>query len=139
MARRSQATDFDLNLAPIIDCFTVLITFLLASASYLSISIFDAGFAPSQPSADTQPPPVTVELTIRAKSVYQLVVNGKVKIDDKFSDADSASEKIKEIKNQFPSLDSVTILAEDDISYEQVVKTMEKLRPVMPSLVLGGF
>jgi len=139
MSRRIQATDFDLNLAPIIDCFTVLITFLLASAAYLSVSIFDAGFAPSAPSSDVQPPPITVEITLRAGDVYQLVVDGKMKSDEKFKSPEEVTEKVKEIRTRFPSIDSVTILAEDNISYEAVVRTMEKLRPVMPSLVLGGF
>ena len=35
--------DFDVNITPIIDSFTVLITFMLASASFLSVGIFDAG------------------------------------------------------------------------------------------------
>ena len=39
---RGGSLDFELNLAPIIDCLVVLITFMLASASFLSISIFDA-------------------------------------------------------------------------------------------------
>ena len=34
-------TDFELNLASIIDCFTVLITYLLVSASFISLGILD--------------------------------------------------------------------------------------------------
>ena len=45
--------DFDLNLAPIIDCMTVLITFMLASASFLSIGILDAGVAAAGATAVT--------------------------------------------------------------------------------------
>ena len=41
----SGGQDFELNLASLIDCFTVLITFLLASASFLSVGILDAGVA----------------------------------------------------------------------------------------------
>jgi biopolymer transport protein ExbD len=37
--------DADINLAPIIDCFTVLIAFMLVSASFLSIGVLDAGIA----------------------------------------------------------------------------------------------
>ena len=37
----SSGQDVDLNITPIIDCFTVLITFLLASASFLSIGFFE--------------------------------------------------------------------------------------------------
>ena len=44
--------DFDLNLAPIIDCFTVLITFLLISASYISINIIEASVASVEVSSE---------------------------------------------------------------------------------------
>jgi len=37
----SNSQDVDINITPIIDCFTVLITFLLASASFLSIGCFE--------------------------------------------------------------------------------------------------
>ena len=39
---RHVESDFELNLAPIIDAFTVLIAFMIASASFLSIGILDA-------------------------------------------------------------------------------------------------
>ncbi|RYZ61531.1 MAG: hypothetical protein EOP09_19835, partial [Proteobacteria bacterium] len=66
MSRRGGAgsLEFDLNLAPIIDCFTVLITFLLVSASFLSVSIFDAGFTPVEQMGDTTPPPITIQVMV---------------------------------------------------------------------------
>lgn len=58
--------DFDINLAPIIDCFTVLITFMLVSASFLAIGIFDAGVeAAGTSAANTKPPAVHLELSLQ--------------------------------------------------------------------------
>lgn len=141
MSRRggSSSLEFDLNLAPIIDCFTVLITFMLASASFLSIAIFDAGFITSESVGDTNPPPITVELHIKNIKSYEVIVKGKRNSTDKVDSPAGAGQAIMDIKSQFPMLDSVTITAEDSVTYEAVVKTMEKLRPIMPSLVLGGF
>ena len=55
----SSGQEVDLNITPIIDCFTVLITFLLASASFLSIGFFEAytpgsSADPSQAEPDTE-------------------------------------------------------------------------------------
>jgi biopolymer transport protein ExbD len=42
---KGASQDFDLNLAPIIDCITVLIAFILISTSFISIGLLDAGIA----------------------------------------------------------------------------------------------
>jgi len=141
MSRRGvQILDFDLNLAPIIDCFVVLITFMLASASFLSISIFDAGFAPVAAVGDPVPPPVTLTLNIKAKDAgYTVTVKGKMNSVTDFKTPEEAGQALKQIREKFPAVDSVTLTADDSVSYEGVVKTMEKVRPVIPAMILGGF
>jgi biopolymer transport protein ExbD len=52
--------DFELNLAPIIDCLVVLITFTLISASFLSVAVFDYGAAPNSASQSSTTPPVSI-------------------------------------------------------------------------------
>ena len=42
--------EVELNLTPVLDCFTVLITFLLASAGFLSIGFFEAALPGAGPS-----------------------------------------------------------------------------------------
>src|SRR3954454_525427 len=67
--------DFELNLASIIDCFTVLIAFMLASASFLSIGILDAGVAAAGPQTKSDKPPsvnLTVELSQNQKFTLKL-------------------------------------------------------------------
>jgi len=143
MSRRGgghQVLDFDLNLAPIIDAFTVLITFMLASASFLSISIFDAGFTPAEQVGDPIPPPITLTLNIKDKAAgYEVIVKGKMNTTTKFNTPEEAGEALKQVKEKFPEVDSVTLTADDGVAYEAIVKTMEKVRPVMPSMILGGF
>lgn len=141
MSRRGpQILDFDLNLAPIIDAFVVLIAFMLASASFLSISIFDAGFTPAEALGDPSPPPITLTLNIKDKDGgYEVIVKGKTNNTTKYSTPEEAGKALEEIKAQYPTVDSVVLTADDGVTYEGVVKVMEKVRPVMPSMVLGGF
>ena len=58
--------EVELNITPIIDCFTVLITFLLASASFISIGFFDA-YTPGNSADPGQSEPDT-EAIIKIKA-----------------------------------------------------------------------
>jgi biopolymer transport protein ExbD len=136
---RGGALDFELNLAPIIDCFTVLITFMLASASFLSISIFDAGFTPAEAQGDPTPPPITVTLDLKKNGSLQIVTKGKLDSKNTFANADEAAEALRQLKEKYPGLESVTITADREVEYENIVKAMEKARKNNLSMVLGGF
>jgi biopolymer transport protein ExbD len=136
---RGGPLDFDLNLAPIIDCFTVLITFMLASASFLSISIFDAGFSPVEAIGDPTPPPITVSLDLKKDGSLQVVTKGKLNSTNTFSTADEAAEALRQLKEKYPGVESMSVTADDQVEYEAIVKAMEKVRKYMPAMVLGGF
>ncbi len=140
MSRRSEGPlDFDLNLAPIIDCFTVLITFMLASASFISISIFDAGFTPAEAQGDPTPPPITVTLDLKKNGSLQVVTKGKLNQTNTFANPDEAAEALRQLKEKYPGVESMTITADPEVEYESIVKAMEKSRKYMPGMVLGGF
>lgn len=138
--------DFDLNLAPIIDCFTVLITFMLVSASFLAIGIFDAGAgAAGQTAAKDAPPPIIVQLELRDQFGMEIQLSGKatdkIKLPAAQGDWDYAglTRELTNIKTKWPQSDSVILSASDDIEYLQIVKIMEKLRKLTPAVLLGGF
>lgn len=136
---RGGELDFELNLAPIIDCFTVLITFMLASASFLSISIFDAGFTPAEAQGDPTPPPITVTLDLKKNGSLQVITHGKLEQKNTFANPDEAAEALRQLKEKYPGFTSVTITADQEVEYEAVVKAMEKARKNELSMVLGGF
>ncbi len=138
--------DFELNLAPIIDCFTVLITFMLASAAFLSIGIFDAGIAAagSTPSS-SKPPAINITVELKEKAAISLKVTGKENRTSNISaagesyDYESLLRQLGEVKNKWPDVAAVTLMANDDIEYKHVVKSMEQIRKSMPVVLLGGF
>ena len=117
---RGGSLDFDLNLAPIIDCFTVLITFMLAQG-------------------DPNPPPITVTLDLKKNGSLQVVTEGKLKSRNTFANPDEAAEALRQLKEKYPGVESVTITADQEVEYESIVKAMEKARKFMPAMVLGGF
>lgn len=140
------STDFDLNLAPIIDALTVLIAFMLASASFLSIGILDAGIAAAGAQAkDTPPPPVSVTVEMGAGKSMVVKLQGKsnstqtIAAKDGEWDLDALKENLNGVKSKWPGVDAVVLTADNSVEYRYVVKTMESIRKTVPAVMLGGF
>lgn len=140
--------DFDINLAPIIDCFTVLITFMLVSASFLSIGIMDAGVAaPSSAPANPneKPPALLVQIDLRPSQEIELKVTGKMSRTAKIKsvsgkpDYPTLTRELAGLKAKFPDTESLVLTAQDDVEYKSVVEAMESIRKTVPSVLLGGF
>jgi biopolymer transport protein ExbD len=146
--------DFELNLAPIIDCFTVLITFMLVSATYLSLTTLDAAVAPLEQAVkesvptDQPPPPaldVKVAIELKQSGDTELRVSGAETRTDLIArapagrDVEKTLASLKDLKSRWPRLEKVTLLAERNVEYRDVVATLEASKAVLPNIQLGGF
>lgn len=142
--------DVDLNLAPIIDCFTVLITYLLVSASFLSLTAFDVGVAASgqaAPGAVAKDPPLTLAIELDANKQLGIKLSGgKQNVNLALSIAPIAGvwdlktlvDKLEDLKRKWPELSEASITAESSVKYKDVVKLIEALKKAMPKLYLAG-
>jgi biopolymer transport protein ExbD len=142
--------DVDLNLAPIIDCFTVLITYLLVSASFLSLTAFDVGVAASgqsAPGAVVKDPPLSLVIELDASKQLGIKLSGgkqnvnlAVSIAAINSDWDLKAlvSKLEEFKTKWPELNEASVTAEPSLKYKEVVKLVEALKKAMPKLYLAG-
>ncbi len=138
--------DFELNLAPIIDCFTVLITFMLISASFLAIGIMDAGAGiATQPVAGETPPPIAVEIQLLDQYRATVKLSGKstqtydIPAKNGVWDFEALEKDLGEIKAKWPTTDSVVLAANDNIEYLHLIQFMEKIQKIIPGIALGGF
>jgi len=145
-AKGHQSQDFELNITSIIDTFTVLITFMLASASFLSIGIFDAGISAGGDAPTTnQPPSVNVEVSLSHDHSFTVKLSGKVTntihVAPKSGDwdLDGLAQQLGGVKARFTDVQSATLLAENTIEYKDVIRAMEKTRSTLPYVLLGGF
>lgn len=145
-----QSQDFDLNIAPIIDCFTVLITFLLVSAAFLSVGFFDAGLSAAGATAKSdKPPSVTYTLEVQPGKTLKLGVTGRETRNSTFKsvtkdgaaeyDFDQLTDQLKKFKAKYPDVVSLTLSADNKVTYAEVISVMERARKVLPSVLLGGF
>ena len=135
-----------LNLASIIDCFTVLIAFMLASASFLSIGILDAGVAAAGAQAASGTPPavnVTVEIGEAGKLSVKLA--GKVSSTQTLTamsgkaDYEGLGRSLASIHAKYTDVVAVTLTADNAAEYKDVVKAMEEIRKTIHVVLLGGF
>ncbi len=144
----SQSQDFELNLASIIDCFTVLVTFLLASSAFLAIGILDAGIAAGGATTpdNKAPPSVQVAVDLMPGHKMELRVTGKVSQTVSIAAATGnawdyarLNSELSQIKAKFPDVSGVTLKAEESIEYGEVISSMEAIRRSIPAVLLGGF
>lgn len=153
--RGAATQDFELNLASIIDCFTVLIAFMLVTASFLSIGILDAGVAASAPATGqtTEPPPIQISLELNRDHSITIKTTGKESRTHTLAapklasaaaspagwDYDALTASLADLHKRWPTVGAVTLQAENFIEYRDVVKTMEITKRTLPVVLLGGF
>ncbi len=137
--------DFELNIASIIDCFVVLIAFVLVSTSFFSIGIIDAEIAASaEEVASAEHESVVIEL----KADHSMVVRssnsgtGSVRIaalGKKAWDLEKLAVALESMKERLPDLRSATVVADNSVAYRDVMASMDAARGKLPNVNLGGF
>jgi biopolymer transport protein ExbD len=121
----------ELNLVPMIDIFTVLVTFLLMTAVFSRLSIMQLQL-PSATDASAGPPPAfRLEVIVR-KDGFELtdgadrigaipMLNGKY-------DFEALSAKAVSLKRDNPKADDASVLMEKDIEYDYLIQVMDTVR-----------
>jgi biopolymer transport protein ExbD len=136
--------DFELNLASVIDCLVVLIAFVLVSTSFFSIGVLEGEVAASsgQASADSEPGMVvalkrnhSIEVTVGGSRSHAYVIRP----DGSDWDFDALADRLALIKGQQPKVSSAVLVAENGVTYRDVIKSMELTRLAVPSVLLGGY
>lgn len=143
--------DVDLNLAPIIDCFTVLITYLLVTASFISLTALDVGVSATgtaaPPPEDAGPPPMVMSLEALANGDIKINVRGGVS-GKEFPyvipaiggqrDESSLLLRLEEIKKTWPEIKDVSVSAEPTVIYKDIVKVIRKVQESMPKVLISS-
>jgi biopolymer transport protein ExbD len=126
----------ELMLVPMIDIFTVLVTFLLMTAVFSRTVVMELKL-PTQ-SADFVEPPPGLELEVLLRS-------NMIQVADRASgplatfprsgpdapyDLQGVSEYLQRVKAKYPEKTDATVLLEPQIPYDQLVQVMDALRIV---------
>jgi biopolymer transport protein ExbD len=124
----------ELNITAFMNLMVVLVPFLLMTAVFSHITILDLNLPPPGSQDKNQPakPPYELRVTIREK---MLVISdnrlGLIKrIPEKAGKHDFARLKqtLKQVKARLPEHSNITILAEQQTSYDNLIRTMDSSR-----------
>ena len=143
MSRRELDQDCDVNLASIVDCFTVLITYLLAAGSFISLGMIPAEVivdrAPDSAEVSTESvapvePPVTLTVEVMTGQKIRFSVwTGNESIKKEFSVTEQDQAAIKEYTQslavQYPTLKRAVVAADPGLNYGEFVKGAEQVKP----------
>jgi biopolymer transport protein TolR len=127
-----KTVDFQLNLIPMIDLLSVLISFLLMTAVWTQVARIDVKQQPNLPTDEPTPPPEEekINLTILIKaSGYTVTKKGTVvkEIEKKGEEYDSKAltEVLKSVVAEHPDNHDVTVTSEDKVPYQELITVMD--------------
>jgi Biopolymer transport protein len=117
-------------LVPMIDIFTVLVTFLLMTAVFSRIAVVELDL-PSSAAGPVTEPSFRLEVIVR-KQGFELT-NGKEviaalpKVNGAY-DLKALSEAAVSLKREHPDQDNASVLLEPDIAYDDLIQAMDAIR-----------
>jgi len=122
----------ELLLVPMIDIFTVLVTFLLMTAVFSRTVILQLNLPASQTEFRDPPPGLVLEVMVR-KDLLQVADRNTgplATLPNNASgyDYDGLTEYLKRVKAKFPEKTDASILLEQDTPYDTLVQVMDRVR-----------
>ena len=122
----------ELLLVPMIDIFTVLVTFLLMTAVFSRTVILQLNLPPPQTVFKEPPPGLQLEVMVRKDQLMVADRNSgplhAVPNTPQGYDYDGLVEYLKFVKTKFPDKTEASILLEPDTAYDTLVQVMDHVR-----------
>ena len=131
LARRARKPA-ELLLVPMIDIFTVLVTFLLMTAVFSKTVVLQLNLPAAATEFKEPPPGLVIEVMVR-KNLIQVADRNTgplATLPNKATgyDYDGLTEYLKRVKAKFPDKTDATILLEKDTPYDILVQVMDRVR-----------
>ena len=118
-------------LVPMIDIFTVLVTFLLMTAVFSRITIVELDLPSAADGPTVAEPEFRLEVVLREEG-FELtngtaVIAAIPKVDGKY-DLKALSELALSLKRDHPDVDDASVLLEPEIKYDDLIQVMDAIR-----------
>jgi biopolymer transport protein ExbD len=122
----------ELLLVPMIDIFTVLVTFLLMTAVFSRTVILQLNLPPAQTQFRDPPPGLQLEVMVR-KDLIQVADRNTGPLATLPNtpggyNYDALTEYLKRVKAKFPEKTDASILLEAETPYDTLVQVMDRVR-----------
>jgi biopolymer transport protein ExbD len=120
----------ELLLVPMIDIFTVLVTFLLMTAVFSRITIVELDL-PSALRGAAAAPKFRLEVIVRKEGIElsngSQLIAAIPKVDGGY-DLRALSELAVSLKRDYPDANGASVLLEPDIAYDHLIQVMDAIR-----------
>ena len=130
--RRRASPIADLDVTAFINLMVVLVAFFLSSMAYFQLSALELNIPPAAANSDNPSEALQLEITIRSDALEVGDRNGglirRIGFKDGQYDFKMLNNVLTQVKARFPEKMDATILAEQDIPYEILIKTMDAAR-----------
>lgn len=146
-------SDIQLNLMPFIDAFSILVTFLLMSAVFVTLGIVEVQipFLSSTPPPDkpTRSLSIKVDLEkdkIEVISEYSMAPKNREAKDFQVNEAGISAmhRHLVSVRSREPEADMVSLYTEDEVTYEDIAKVLDAIKfrqpndPIFPIKGIDG-
>src|SRR6185312_13893098 len=140
---RRERKPAELLLVPMIDIFTVLVTFLLMTAVFSRIAIMQIDL-PSSAASKPEEPKFRLEVIVRQDgfdlSDGKEAIGTIPKVSGAY-DLNALTERVLAVKREHPTSEDASVLAEPKVPYDDLVQVMDAIRgtelPATDALVVG--
>ena len=131
----------ELLLVPMIDIFTVLVTFLLMTAVFARITVLQLDL-PSAADSNAAAPTFRLEVIVRKEGLE--LTNGTTQIAalptiNGEYDLKTLSDLALSLKRSNPNVDSASVLMEPDVEYDNLIQVMDAIRSADHVLLGTGY
>ena len=121
----------ELMLVPMIDIFTVLVTFLLMTAVFSRITILQLDLPSSDSASAGAPPAFRLEVIVRHEG-FELTNGAKLiatipKVEGEY-DFKALTETAVSLKREYPDANDASVLLERDVQYDYLIQAMDAIR-----------
>ncbi|MBI2606495.1 MAG: hypothetical protein HYW49_10495, partial [Deltaproteobacteria bacterium] len=86
---------------------------------------------------------VEITVTLRKDFTYLIKVTGKAARERRVAAAsgawnhDALASELASLKNTWPAVTSVALLAENGVTYKSIIESMDRIRKQLPQVLLG--
>ncbi len=132
-----RSPNLELNLVPIIDLMSVLITFLLITAVWSQVSMIQLGsslYSKKNENHAPEPPPPLADIPLRVDvkdSGIRVIIGAETSMIPKAADGkwnyQALGEKLKKIKEKYPEKTDGVITVDEILPYEHLITGMDTM------------
>ena len=138
MRNRHMRKPAELLLVPMIDIFTVLVTFLLMTAVFSRITVVELDLPSAADGPAVTEPPFRLEVILREEG-FELtngsaVIAAVPKVGGKY-DLKALSEMALSLKRDHPDVIDASVLLEPQVAYDDLIQVMDAIRTAETSAV----